>query len=388
MCYTEIKQANTCSQEDKKLILLIDKIILFVYSLGSCLFIVPDAAYIICFLAFFAASFFLYGLSPKRFQMLSLTVWGLLVFFLPKGACFFPVLFYDMLSGDLKSFEKIPAIMCAALFLYRILQMPQPLLYYEIFGICLAAFLCYRTTAFFNLSEKYRQTRDDAAERNLLLKEKNKTLLEKQNYEIYAATLKERNRIAREIHDHVGHMLSRSILMVGAMKTISRDPALKTPFEQLEETLNTAMNNIRESVHDLHDESINLKESAENLVQDFHFCPVTMEYDMGISIPSAVKYCFLSILKEALSNIARHSNASHARIVMREHPGLYQLIIQDNGTAFSAVSSGGMGLSNMRDRVEALKGTIDFQEEKGFRIFIMIPRELPDAARHQRRENT
>ncbi len=59
-------------------------------------------------------------------------------------------------------------------------------------------------------------------EHTLLLSEKNKALLEKQDYEIYAATLRERNRIAREIHDNVGHVLSRSILMTAACKPIKK----------------------------------------------------------------------------------------------------------------------------------------------------------------------
>lgn len=44
-----------------------------------------------------------------------------------------------------------------------------------------------------------------------------------QDYEIYLATLKERNRIAREIHDNVGHMLTRSILQLGALSVINKD---------------------------------------------------------------------------------------------------------------------------------------------------------------------
>ena len=52
--------------------------------------------------------------------------------------------------------------------------------------------------------------------------------MEKQDTEIYLATLKERNRIAREIHDNVGHMLSRSILMVGALKTVNQAENLKS----------------------------------------------------------------------------------------------------------------------------------------------------------------
>ena len=163
-------------------------------------------------------------------------------------------------------------------------------------------------------------------------KKKNRMLAEKQDYEIYAATLKERNRIAREIHDNVGHLLSRSILITGAAKAINASDALSPVLDDLDHSLNQAMTSIRTSVHDLHDESLNLKEAAESLTSDFTFCPVTLNYDMGFEVPREIKYCFISIVKEALSNVARHSNATLVQITMREHPALYQLCIEDNGT--------------------------------------------------------
>lgn len=64
--------------------------------------------------------------------------------------------------------------------------------------------------------------RDTDTELKLVMEQRNRELLEKQDNEIYLATLRERNRIAREIHDNVGHMLSRSILQVGALATIVR----------------------------------------------------------------------------------------------------------------------------------------------------------------------
>ena len=50
-----------------------------------------------------------------------------------------------------------------------------------------------------------------------------------QDYEIHLATLKERNRIAREIHDNVGHLLSRSLLQTGALQVMNHDKALDAP---------------------------------------------------------------------------------------------------------------------------------------------------------------
>ena len=78
------------------------------------------------------------------------------------------------------------------------------------------------------LIDKSRRYRDDSTEINLLLKEKNKNLLINQNYEINNATLTERNRIAREIHDNVGHMLSRAIMITGAIKVVNKNENLTT----------------------------------------------------------------------------------------------------------------------------------------------------------------
>ena len=80
------------------------------------------------------------------------------------------------------------------------------------------------------------------------LVEKNKAMQRNQDYEIYLATLKERNRIAREIHDNVGHMLTRSILQLGALSVINKDETVGEAINDLSGTLNTAMTSIRSSV--------------------------------------------------------------------------------------------------------------------------------------------
>ena len=200
--------------------------------------------------------------------------------------------------------------------------------------------------------------------------------------------MRERNRIAREIHDNVGHVLSRSILMTAACKTINKNDSLDPLLGNLEESLNGAMNSIRSSVHDLHDDAIDLEDAIKGLVKDFTFCPVNLTYDMSRQIPREVKYSLISITKEGLSNVMRHSNADSVDILLREHPALYQLCIEDNGTPENGIpdiqtgsdsnksknTSGGMGLSNIRDHAKALGGTVQITQENGFRIFVTIPK--------------
>ena len=207
--------------------------------------------------------------------------------------------------------------------------------------------------------------------------------------EIYMATLKERNRIAREIHDNVGHMLSRAILQMGALSTVYEEEPLHGQLLKVNDTLNLAMNNIRESVHDLHDDSVDLKqallEATREMKQHYH---LDLEYDMSQNVPRKVKYCFIAAVKEAMSNIVKYSNGDRIEIVLREHPALYQMTIEDNGTDEEKQkkateqmreekddlksAAGGMGLSNMRERVESLGGSIHVNYEKGFKIFISI----------------
>lgn len=329
--------------------------------------------------------------SDNRILILagSYMIFGFCSLWIPDLLLFFPLLLYQILTAGLFPLAVVELPIWGFLFL-QFHRFPEILCLFGIFGFSLAFFLWHHTRQYEILDRAFRQIRDDSEEHAILLSEKNKALLEKQDYEIYAATLRERNRIAREIHDNVGHVLSRSILMTAACKTINKDDALAPLLGNLEESLNGAMNSIRSSVHDLHDDAVNLEDAIRGLVNDFTFCPVSLTYDMSRQVPREVKYSLISITKEGLSNVMRHSNASSVMLLIREHPGLYQFCIEDNGTVDSEILnlqdnlgnsktenvSGGMGLSNIRDRVRVLGGTVQITQENGFRIFVTIPKSV------------
>ena len=332
-----------------------------------------DIVYVLAFLTALILCCSDYFLELDKLLLPVLILYLFVSIQLPVLLCFYPAFAYVLLRH--KDFIPAAAGLCLYFWTYGIRETDPYLLCIGIFGFILA-FLLQRSTGIYEqLDTLFKRTRDDSTELNILLTEKNHALLEKQDYEIYAATLRERNRIAREIHDNVGHLLSRSILMVGALRAVNKESALSEPLETLDSTLNSAMDTIRNSVHDLHDEAINLEEAVNSLLTDFNFCTVSFHYDMSREISREIKYSFISITKEALSNIIKHSNATHVNIIMREHPALYQLLIEDNGTAFSNTSSG-IGLVNMKERIQSLKGNIQIQTDKGFKIFITIPKEI------------
>lgn len=360
---------------------IIDQTILLIYCIAVLLLIPMGTEFVVATLAAVIYGSVTLFLRSGKEHMVITVLWLAAAYFCPEILLFMPVAVYSVLERK----QYLLAAVCMGLAVAYGAEEGVRVLCYVMIGCMMAALLQYKEGLYERLDEKLRKTRDDGEELNLLLKEKNQNLLKQQDYEIYTATLKERNRIAREIHDNVGHMLSRSILMIGAMKAVSQDEKMKAPLGQLEDTLNAAMTSVRESVHDLHDESVNLKETVENLAKEFAFCPVRLEYDMGYEVPRTMKYSFIMIMKEALNNVMKHSDATEVHILMREHPGLYQLIIEDNGNerksgnrqeSVSAASevTAGMGIRNMQERIAALDGTFQIRREKGFRIYITVPK--------------
>ena len=68
---------------------------------------------------------------------------------------------------------------------------------------------------------------------------------------------------------------------------------------------------------------------------------------MSAEIPRNVKYCLIAIVKEAVANIVKHSNANRVCIFLREHPGFYQMSVEDNGTDIYMSEKPEIDLSNI-----------------------------------------
>lgn len=348
---------------------IIDKLVIF--SLCVVLYI-PNCAelLIVPILIVIIISGLMSYFEDQLFKIISLAFFIMLAFIYPVYIFFVPLICYDFIMFKTKWLWTALLLPVAVNFMQNTFLINGLI----ICAAAAAALLKYRTVSIKKLKGKTILLRDDSKEMALNLEVKNKELMDKQDYEINIATLNERNRIARDIHDNVGHMLSSSILQIGAMLATINDEKIKQNLRSINTTLSNAMDSIRQSVHDLHEQSIDLKNEINTLVNDFAFCHIELQYDIQSNLDKKLKYCFIAVIKEALSNVIKHSNATHVSITLREHPALYQLIIQDNGTRVNGIDNDGIGLKNIEDRVKAFKGNFNINKSGGFKIFISIPK--------------
>ena len=231
--------------------------------------------------------------------------------------------------------------------------------------------------------ERYRALRDEQQEASLSLANKNRELMAAQDYEVRLATLSERSRIAREIHDNVGHLLTRSVLQVEALQVVhADDECVRGGLASVGATLHEAMDTVRKSVHDLHDDAFDLRARLEGVIGACGLDDVRLVYDVQ-DVPLPVAYGVVAVVREALSNVAKHSDATRVDVSVIEYPALYQLIVQDNGSRDGARSTAvdvptaqaGIGLQTMEERVSSLGGRLRTGYRKGFRVFATVPKE-------------
>jgi signal transduction histidine kinase len=256
--------------------------------------------------------------------------------------------------------------------------------------------LAWRTARSQALVESYRDRRDQLSAASQRLRELNADLAHRAELEVRLATADERSRIAREIHDNAGHLLVRAVLQAEALA--AADPALAGRLAPLAATLDTAMDTIRQSVHDLAAEALDLEAHLASL-GDGTGLRVTVDYQAG-PLPPEVTRAFIAIAREAVANTLRHSDARTTRIAVADRPGFHQLTMHDDGSTASAASprvppgpapgparagahagtgpsadaGRGLGLAAIEDRARALGGVSRVSWDRGFRVFVSVPR--------------
>lgn len=365
---------------------VVDKAIVFACCI-ACLSMQPwETALLVALLCSATCASFAEVL-PRRFASLPSLFFALASLVVPACASFLPLAVYDLARSRYRTVRVcwvLPVVVVVARF--------SQFVGLAVTVACVIAFLLsFRTSRAQREHAAYRALRDDVRETMLALEAKNRGLCEKQDLEVRLATLAERGRIAREIHDNVGHLLTRSIMQVEALQVVHRgDDQVCSEFAQVGTTLHEAMDTVRKSVHNLHDDAFDLETQIGEVVSACSALSVEVDF-RAQDLPPEVSYCFIAIVREALSNTAKHSDADHVLVSVAAYPAFYRLVVHDNGSvrppaavlarlngadAGSVSVGGGIGLATMSDRARVLGGRCSVDYDHGFKVFVTVPREV------------
>lgn len=212
-------------------------------------------------------------------------------------------------------------------------------------------------------------------------KERDNCKLRMKQEEVEAlAAVAERERIARDLHDVLGHTLSLIVLKAELAGRLldSGTPAAalraRAELADVETTARTALAEVREAIGGYRARGLGAEIEAARRTLDTAGVRLSADAAPAQGLSAAEETVLALALREAVTNIVRHARASTCRVRFLSEHGLHRLVVEDDGR--NAGESEGNGLRGMRERVESLGGTLQLVCEHGTRLLI----ELPDGA--------
>lgn len=186
----------------------------------------------------------------------------------------------------------------------------------------------------------------------------------------------ERIRIARNIHDLVGHHLTALSINLEIASHLSTGRP-KDQIDKAHSISKLLLSDVREAVSEIRKtENINLTEALETLVAGLPKLDVDLNISDDVEISDAkMADVILRCVQEALTNSLKHAQAKEIKIVIKLKDNDILLDIKDDGIGLSNLDIAGNGLTGMRERVMSIGGYmhIETAEQKGFHIMINLP---------------
>jgi two-component system, NarL family, sensor histidine kinase DesK len=186
------------------------------------------------------------------------------------------------------------------------------------------------------------------------------------------ATAAERERIARDLHDLLGHTLSVIVLKAElASRLMDRDPQrAATEVAEVERISRTALTEVRAAVQGYRGQS--LARELEGARRTLAAAGIAVETEIdAVELPGPRDEVLALAVREAITNIIRHSSASSVRIELHSQRDGVRLTVADDGNGGDAPE--GSGLRGMRERLAAFGGSLERDTTAGTRLQIVLP---------------
>jgi signal transduction histidine kinase len=338
----------------------------------------------------FALSIYLYAGSFVHFwRRLAVLLFQIALVFVivivGEGMDFLPILYFIVVPMAYLSFSFVQAsglaLLClSALFLSCLIVADV--------GEALAMLLPYGGGfAFFAaVSTALIQQQKDRQRAEQLLAELEDAHRQLRSYAMQVEALavaEERNRLAREIHDSLGHYLTAMTMQLQAAgKLVVTEPERAAgSIAKAEEMARESLAEVRRSVAALRASPVDttaLGDAIGELAQNLHDGGIATTFTItgkSQSLPIQTKMALYRTVQEGLTNVRKHANASAVEVNLAYELKQVTLTITDNGTGQRGQKGEGFGLLGLRERVTLLGGLLEAGDipEGGFRLHIAVP---------------
>lgn len=236
--------------------------------------------------------------------------------------------------------------------------------------------------AFSRIAMRERQSRHQVEKLAIELQDANQKLSEYAAKVEELVIMQERNRMAREIHDSLGHYLTVVNVQIGAARAImDKNPAkAEDALQKAQKLTQEGLTEVRHSVAALRapEQDRPLHDRLADLVAEAQASGIETVFEvLGVPRPLSprLNLTLYRAVQEALTNVRKHANATHTAVVLDyTDPQQLILIVRDNGQG-ADVTDSGFGLLGMRERINLLRGnmTIETAPDAGLTLTVTLP---------------
>ena len=215
-------------------------------------------------------------------------------------------------------------------------------------------------------------------------KRQNQKLLALSETAVKAAAIQERRRITYELHDGILQSLATIILRLESCRTrlLESQNELRRDIEGIEDFTRASMTEIRNFLAGKETQPLTPGTLIEKLRDELKFLQQSLGLEVILesipedpSLPHEIEREVYYALREALTNVTKHSHASRAEIQVVQTPDLLEASLKDNGVGFDQdkqKNRGGLGLSGMEDRIKKIGGQLTIKSSPGLGTSISL----------------
>lgn len=232
--------------------------------------------------------------------------------------------------------------------------------------------------------EFHKQSSDNERSLRYQVERFNSEILSNQEEALHMTELTERNRIAQQLHDEVGHELTGAVLGLQVFDAMLKkhhfDDKEIAVFEKVKERVDNSAYVLRQTVHNMNPYVPIGIDDLKNIADDFNTIPMEFNvYGNPDRVPAHYWVTLKLALKEGMTNAIRHSNANMIKVQIDINPNIVRFFLENDGVGYDMESDSdykGMGIRNLRRKTKAQGGVLTaskIKDENKYQMIIVLP---------------